>query len=372
MPAAVDTAFARAAHVVRLETWVQRVTGVPMEPRAAVGDWDPASGRYTVHAGAGGLGRTQHRGGRRARRAGERGARGGARRGREFRDAQQLLSGVRAGRLGGAAPRPAREVDGRAARGVPRRLPGPRPRRRTPSWRSTPTATSWRSARANTSNVGAHAVSFHPLNKGMAITAHRLPRARRVDARPRRRHQHVADHAVPQRRAARGHVRHGAADRPRRAPARLRSARAAAAEPGARRARCRTGTPSAWSTTAATIGPRWTARWSSPTGPGSRPAAPRRAGAAAIAGSASRTTSSSTPAFPRERAHITVRPEGSDRRGARHALVRPGPRDELRPAAGRVARGGARRGAAGHRRHRRHRRRAAARIPRARCGSPRS
>ena len=32
------------------ELWVQRVTGVPMEPRAAVGEWDAASDRYTVHA----------------------------------------------------------------------------------------------------------------------------------------------------------------------------------------------------------------------------------------------------------------------------------------------------------------------------------
>ena len=57
--AAVDAAFRQAAHVVRLDTWVHRITGVPMEPRAAVGVWDPASGRYTVHAGAGGLGRTR-------------------------------------------------------------------------------------------------------------------------------------------------------------------------------------------------------------------------------------------------------------------------------------------------------------------------
>ena len=57
--AMVDAAFARAAHVVRLDTWVQRVTGVPMEPRAAVGAWDEATGRYTVYAGAGGLGRTK-------------------------------------------------------------------------------------------------------------------------------------------------------------------------------------------------------------------------------------------------------------------------------------------------------------------------
>src|SRR5438309_170425 len=53
-PAATEAAFARAAHVVRLDTWVQRIAGVPMEPRAAVGEFDPKSGHYTLHAGAGG------------------------------------------------------------------------------------------------------------------------------------------------------------------------------------------------------------------------------------------------------------------------------------------------------------------------------
>jgi carbon-monoxide dehydrogenase large subunit len=52
--AATDAAFARAAHVTRLETWVQRVTGVPMEPRATVAAFDPETGRYTVYAGNGG------------------------------------------------------------------------------------------------------------------------------------------------------------------------------------------------------------------------------------------------------------------------------------------------------------------------------
>jgi carbon-monoxide dehydrogenase large subunit len=52
--AATDLAFARAAHVTRFETWVQRVTGVPMEPRAVLADFDKASGRYTVYAGNGG------------------------------------------------------------------------------------------------------------------------------------------------------------------------------------------------------------------------------------------------------------------------------------------------------------------------------
>ena len=53
--AAVAEAFARAAHVTRLDTWVNRVTGVPMEPRAAVGSYDPLSQRYTLYAGSGGI-----------------------------------------------------------------------------------------------------------------------------------------------------------------------------------------------------------------------------------------------------------------------------------------------------------------------------
>jgi aerobic carbon-monoxide dehydrogenase large subunit len=52
--AATAAAFARAAHVTRFETRVQRVTGVPMEPRAALAAFDPATGRFTVHAGNGG------------------------------------------------------------------------------------------------------------------------------------------------------------------------------------------------------------------------------------------------------------------------------------------------------------------------------
>lgn len=50
---ATNAAFARAAHVVAIETWIQRLTGVPLEPRAAVGSYDPASGRYTLFAGSG-------------------------------------------------------------------------------------------------------------------------------------------------------------------------------------------------------------------------------------------------------------------------------------------------------------------------------
>jgi carbon-monoxide dehydrogenase large subunit len=52
---ATDEAFARAAHVTRLDTWVNRVTGVPMEPRAAIGIYDPETKRYTLYAGSGGI-----------------------------------------------------------------------------------------------------------------------------------------------------------------------------------------------------------------------------------------------------------------------------------------------------------------------------
>jgi carbon-monoxide dehydrogenase large subunit len=58
--AATASAFARATHVVKLDTWIQRVTGVPLEPRAAVGSYDEADGRTTLYAGSGGVVRQKH------------------------------------------------------------------------------------------------------------------------------------------------------------------------------------------------------------------------------------------------------------------------------------------------------------------------
>ena len=51
--AATAAAFARAAHVVRLDTLAQRVTGVPMEPRTIAANYDKASGCYTLYTGSG-------------------------------------------------------------------------------------------------------------------------------------------------------------------------------------------------------------------------------------------------------------------------------------------------------------------------------
>ena len=108
--AATASAFERATHVVELETWVQRVTGVPLEPRAAIGDYDAATNRTTLYAGSGGVVRQKHElasildvplsafASCPATSA-------------AFRHAQRLLPGVRARRLGVAPHRPPGEVD---------------------------------------------------------------------------------------------------------------------------------------------------------------------------------------------------------------------------------------------------------------------
>ena len=51
--AKTQAAFARAAHVVRLDTWAQRVTGVPMEPRTTTAEYDATTGRTTLYTGSG-------------------------------------------------------------------------------------------------------------------------------------------------------------------------------------------------------------------------------------------------------------------------------------------------------------------------------
>jgi carbon-monoxide dehydrogenase large subunit len=48
---AVARAFAGAAHVTRLDFVVTRVAAAPLEPRAAVGEFDRRGGRYTLHTG---------------------------------------------------------------------------------------------------------------------------------------------------------------------------------------------------------------------------------------------------------------------------------------------------------------------------------
>ena len=50
---ATAAAFARAAHVVHLQTLAQRVTGVPMEPRTIAAAYDATNQQYTIYTGSG-------------------------------------------------------------------------------------------------------------------------------------------------------------------------------------------------------------------------------------------------------------------------------------------------------------------------------
>ncbi len=52
---ACDLIFATAPHIVRLETFNQRVTGVPMEPRAALGEYDADRDSFSLEAGGQGV-----------------------------------------------------------------------------------------------------------------------------------------------------------------------------------------------------------------------------------------------------------------------------------------------------------------------------
>ncbi|HKN08585.1 MAG TPA: molybdopterin cofactor-binding domain-containing protein, partial [Pseudomonadota bacterium] len=49
--AAVEAAFARAAHVVEQRLVINRVTANSIEPRGVTGEYDTGTGRYTLHCG---------------------------------------------------------------------------------------------------------------------------------------------------------------------------------------------------------------------------------------------------------------------------------------------------------------------------------
>jgi len=53
---ATDAAFAKAAKIVKMRAYHSRVVGNPMEPRAAMGSYDPAKGLYFLHGTTQGVG----------------------------------------------------------------------------------------------------------------------------------------------------------------------------------------------------------------------------------------------------------------------------------------------------------------------------
>jgi carbon-monoxide dehydrogenase large subunit len=166
--AATEAAFARAAHVVRLETRVNRVTGVPMEPRTALGEYDAATGRYTVHAGSGGSWRIQNDV---ARTLGV------------PKEAVRVVAGDIGGNYGTRnSCYPEQALVAWAARrlGRPVKWTGDRRETMLTDYQSRDLVSHAELAldadgrflalrAVNTSNVGAHAVSFIPLAKGVAV-----------------------------------------------------------------------------------------------------------------------------------------------------------------------------------------------------------
>src|SRR5262245_43472330 len=56
----VEAAFARAHKIVALDFINNRIVGSPMEPRVAIGDWDPATERYTLYSPTQGVIRVQN------------------------------------------------------------------------------------------------------------------------------------------------------------------------------------------------------------------------------------------------------------------------------------------------------------------------
>ena len=176
--AATDAAFATAAHVVTLSTWVPRITGVPMEPRSALGAYDEAAGRYTLYAGSGGA--VRHKADL-ARVLGV------------AESAVRVVAGDVGGNFGTRNSfYPEFALVAWAARRVGRPVKWTCTRREAlaTDYQARDLVSEMSLALdaggrflalrgANTSNVGAHAVTFVPLNKGreLSTSVYRLPAA---------------------------------------------------------------------------------------------------------------------------------------------------------------------------------------------------
>ena len=176
--AATEAAFARAAHVVRLSTRINRVTGVPMEPRTAVAAYDATTGRYALHAGSGGVQRC------RADLAATLGVE---------EEAVRVTAGDVGGNYGtrnSSYPEFAVTVWAARRLGRPVKWTCDRTEALLTDYQSRDLVSEVALALdadgtflalrgINTSNVGAHAVSFIPLAKGVAVlpSVYRIPAA---------------------------------------------------------------------------------------------------------------------------------------------------------------------------------------------------
>ena len=176
--AKTEAAFARAAHVAKFETWVQRITGAPMEPRAALSEYNPETKRYTLYAGSGGAVRLKNDlatvlGVPRTRVrvimhdvGGNFGTRG------------MIYPGILPRGLGRTARRPPGQMAVRAQRSLPLRLSGARSGGEAEL--ALDAEGNFLAMRgSNIGNAGAHTTNFSPLQKGVEIMSsiYRMPAA---------------------------------------------------------------------------------------------------------------------------------------------------------------------------------------------------
>ena len=190
------------------------------------------------------------------------------------------------------------------------RLPGARPRGRGRARARRATADFLAMRGSNIANSRRLPDLLRAARQGRRDHVEHLPRAGSAFPRPRRDDQHVADPPLSQLGTARSHVRHGAADRPRGAAMRLRPASSCGGAISCRNRRCRTATRSAWSTTAAPTTRSWSGCSRSATGPAFRRAAPRRAARGKCRGIGVANYVDTATGAPRERAEVTVKPDG--------------------------------------------------------------
>ncbi len=256
----------------RSTSMVTRVAAAPLEPRAAVGEFDRRTGRYTLHTGIQGphglravlaeqVFRVPH----------ERPARGHGRGRRKLRHESGVYPGARARAVGGEAAGAAGQVDVRSARGLRHRRARPRQRLDRRAGARRRTASSWPARR----HQAEHRRLSHAAQRGARHQQRRRPGGRLHDAgdpradapacsRTRRRPDRIAAPGGRRRR-----TRSSASSTwPRASSGSIRSSCAAATSSRPRRCRSRPGSSSP--TTAASSRAAWTWRWRSPITRGSR------------------------------------------------------------------------------------------------------
>ena len=321
---ATDQAFARAAHVVAKNFHIGRVTGVPLEPRAALGHYDAATGRYTLYAGSGGAVRQKN-------------------------ELVQVL-GIAPENLRVLSP----DVGGNfgtrnrtfvefglvlwAAKkiGRPVKFTATRSEAFLSDYQGRDLVTKVELAlddkhrfiamrATNISNVGARCVSLSPLSKGSGLIPGSYAIPATTLARRGRVHQHHADQRLSQLRPAGSHLRHRAAGRHRRGAAWRGSHSHCAARTSFRPKPCHIAIPSACSTTAAATQENmdWAMEIADWKGFAARRREAKRRGKLLGRGLANYVESSI--GAPREQARIKVQPGRPRRCGDRHAAERAGP-----------------------------------------------